>query len=41
MHPNLYKGLNLKPKDLSKYDSSLVGFDERTVTPRGMIKLPY
>ena len=27
MYPNLYKGLRLKPKDLSKYDTPLVGFD--------------
>ena len=40
MYPNLYKGLNLKPNDLSKYDFSLVGFDRRTVVPQGMIKLP-
>ena len=26
MHPNLYKGLNLKPKDLEKYDLLLIGF---------------
>lgn len=39
MYPNLYKGLNLKPEDLSKYDFPLVGFDGRTVTPKGMIKL--
>lgn len=38
MYPDLYKGLNLKPRDLSGYDSPLVGFDGRTVTPKGMIK---
>ena len=27
MYPDLYKGLNLKPEDLSKYDFPLVGFD--------------
>lgn len=26
MYPVLYKGLGLKPKDLYKYDTSLVGF---------------
>ena len=26
MYLNLYKGLGLKPKDLSKYDTPLVGF---------------
>ena len=35
MYPNLYKELKLKPEDLSKYDSSLVGFNERTVIPNG------
>ena len=29
MHPDLYKGLNLKPKDLTGYDSPLLGFDGR------------
>ena len=40
MYLDLYKGLNHKPEDLEKYDSPLVGFDGRTVIPRGMIKLP-
>ena len=39
MYPNLYKGLRLKPKDLSKYDTPLVGFDEKVVMPKGQIKL--
>ena len=30
---DLYKGLNLKLEDLSKYDSSLVGFNGRTIIP--------
>ena len=38
--PDLYKGLNFKPEDLEKYDSPLVGFDGRTVIPRGMVELP-
>ena len=33
IYSDLYKGLNLKPKDLEKYDSPLVGFDGRTVIP--------
>ena len=33
MYPYLNKGLNLKPEDLSKYDSLLVGFDGRAVIP--------
>lgn len=40
MYPDLYKRLNLKPEDLSRYDSPLVGFNGRIVTPKGMIKLP-
>ena len=39
MYPYLYKGLNLRPEDLEKYDLPLVGFDGRTTIPRGMIKL--
>ena len=40
MYPNLYHELNLKPRDLSKYDSPIVGFDGKMVIPKGMIKLP-
>ena len=40
MYPDLYKGLNLKLEDLEKCDSPLVGFNERMVIPRGMIRLP-
>ena len=40
MYLDLYKGLNLKPKDLERYDSLLMGFDCRMVVPRGMIRLP-
>ena len=40
MYLDLYKGLNLKPKDLERYDSLLMGFDGRMVVPRGMIRLP-
>ncbi|XP_030928297.1 uncharacterized protein LOC115954557 [Quercus lobata] len=40
MYPDLYKGLNLKPEDLSPYDSPLVNFEGKTVTPKGMIRLP-
>ena len=39
MYPDLYKGLGLKPEDLSKYDTSLVGFDGKVVVPEGQIKL--
>ena len=40
MYLDLYRGLNLKPKDLERYDSPLVGFDRRTIIPYGMIRLP-
>ena len=36
----LYKGLNLRPKDLRAYDSPLVSFDGKVVIPRGQIRLP-
>ncbi|XP_075655203.1 uncharacterized protein LOC142625428 [Castanea sativa] len=31
MYPDLYKGLNLKPKNLACFDSPLVGFDGKIV----------
>ena len=40
MYPDQYKGLNLKPEDLTAYDSPLVSFERKTLTPRGQIKLP-
>lgn len=40
MFPNLYKGLGLKPKDLSKYDTPLIGFDRKVVCLEGQISLP-
>ena len=40
MYPDLYKGLNLKPKDLTVYDSPLVSFDGKVVIPKGHTKLP-
>ena len=40
MYPDLHKGLNLKPEDLTAYDSPLVSFEGKTVTPRGQIRLP-
>jgi len=40
MHPNLYKGLRLASKDLSNYDTFLIGFDEKMAIPKGMIRLP-
>ena len=40
MYPDLYKGLNLKPEDLTAYESPLVSFEGKTVIPKGWIKLP-
>ena len=40
MYPDLYKGLNLKPEDLERCDSPLMGFDGRMMVLRGMIRLP-
>ena len=40
MYLDLYKELNLKPVDLTAYDSPLVSFKGKTVTPKGQIRLP-
>ena len=40
MYPNLYKGLGLKPEDLTTYNSPLVSFEGRMVAPKGLIRLP-
>ena len=40
MYPDLYQVLNLRPENLDRYDSPLMGFDGRMVVPRGMIRLP-
>ncbi|XP_075650212.1 uncharacterized protein LOC142620785 [Castanea sativa] len=40
MYPDLFKGLGLKPEDLSKYDVPLDGFDGKTIVSKGMIRLP-
>ena len=40
MYPNLYKGLNLKPKDLTAYDLPLVSFDGKLIALKGQIRLP-
>ena len=39
MYLDLYQGLNLRPEDLDRYDSLLMGFDDKMVVPRGMIRL--
>ena len=40
MYVDLYKGLNLKLEDLTAYDSPLVSFKGKTITPSGQIRLP-
>ena len=40
MYPDLYKGLELKPEDLTPYNSPLMSFDGKLVIPKGMIRLP-
>ena len=40
MYPDFYKGLGLKTEDLGKYDTLLIGFDEKMVIPKRQIKLP-
>ena len=40
MNPDLFKGLSLKPKDLTTYSSPLVSFEGKMVVPKGQIRLP-
>ena len=40
MYPDLYNGLNLKPENLTAYDSPLVSFDGKVVILKGYIRLP-
>ncbi|XP_030930684.1 uncharacterized protein LOC115956448 [Quercus lobata] len=40
MYPDLYKGIGLKPEDLTTYSSPLVSFEGRMVAPKGLIRLP-
>jgi len=40
MYPSLFKGLKLRSKDLTRYDSPLIGFDGKIVFPKGQIQLP-
>ena len=39
MYPDLYWGLNLRPEDLDRYDSPLMGFNGKMVVLQGMIRL--
>lgn len=40
MYPDLYNGVGLKPQNLTPYNSPLVSFEGRVVTPKGQICLP-
>ena len=40
MYPDLYKGLGLKPEDLTIYSSPLASFKVKIVVPKGQIRLP-
>ena len=40
MYPDLYKGLGLKPENLTAYNSHLVSFEGKMVVPKRQIKLP-
>ena len=40
MYLDLYKGLGLKPEDLTTYNSPLISFEGKTVIPKGQIRLP-
>ena len=39
MYPDLYKGLSLKPENLTTYSSPLIGFEGKMVVPNGQIRL--
>ena len=40
MYPYLFKGINLKPENLTAYNSPLVSFEGKIVIPKGQIRLP-
>ena len=40
MYPDLYKRLNLRPEDLTAYNSPLVSFEGNIVISKGQIRLP-
>ena len=40
MYPDLFKGLGLKPENLTTYSSPVVSFEGKMVVPRGQIRLP-
>ena len=40
IYPDLFKGLNLKPENLTAYSSPPVSFEGKMVIPKGQIRLP-
>ena len=40
IYPDLYKGLNLKAKDLTPYSSPLVSFKGKVIIPKVQVRLP-
>ena len=40
MYPDLFKGLGLKPENLTTYSSPLVSFEGKMVVPKGQIRFP-
>ena len=40
MYPDLYKGMNLKVKDLTPYSSPLVSFKGKIIILKGQVRLP-
>ena len=40
MYPDLFKGLSLKPENLTTYSSPMVSFESKMVVPKGQIRLP-
>ena len=40
MYLDLYRGLGLKPENLTAYNSPLVSFKGKMVVPKGQIRLP-
>ena len=39
-YPDLYKGLSLRAKDLTPYNSPLVSFEGKVIIPKGQIRMP-
>ena len=40
MYPDLFRGLKLRPEDLTCYDSLLIRFEGKIDFPNGQIRLP-